>query len=144
MEIVWTYLAPVLGTMLTIITPVLAGLAGAALIKLFSKLGLDIEAKSRDAFQTSITNAAIMAATKMGGPLAASSVSREVLEDAVTMVQKSVPDAVKKFNAQPKDIEKRIQSQAELILQQAETIPVVRDYVAPVIKIGGILSRIAK
>lgn len=144
MDFFWNYIAPTLGTMLAIIAPVLAALAGAALVKLFSKLGLDIEAKNRDAFQTSISNAAILAASKMGGPLAASSVSREVLDDAVTMVQRSVPDAIKKFDAQPKDIEKRIQSQAELILQQAETIPVVRDYVAPVIRIGGILSRIAK
>lgn len=142
MDFFWTYLAPTLGVMITVIAPVLAGLGAAALTKLFSKLGLDIEAKNREAFQTAITNAAIMAATKMGGPLAASTVSRDILEDAVSMVQKSVPDAVKKFDAQPKDIEKRIQSQAELILQQAETV--VSDYLVPAIKVGSLISRIAK
>lgn len=89
---------PILVAVTTIISP----LAVAALVKLFQKWGLDIEAQHRDALQSALHNAAMIAVGKMTGmvdptkPLG-NQLAAVPVNMAVDYVQKSVPDAVGKF-----------------------------------------------
>jgi hypothetical protein len=74
-------LAPVIATLVAILVPAL----GAAIIRWIQKLGIDIEASHREALQSALMNAALIALRKKG------------TFDAVKYVQQSVPDAVKAF-----------------------------------------------
>jgi hypothetical protein len=78
-------LAPVLTALLAILVPALV----TALFRWFQKLGLDIEQKHRDALQSALANAAMIAiarGTRNGATGA-----------AIDYVRGSVPDAVKQF-----------------------------------------------
>lgn len=63
------------------------------------RIGLDIEARHRDALQTALTNAAGLAINRLGG--AASGIRVDVrnaaLAEAVTYVLKGTPDALRYF-----------------------------------------------
>lgn len=91
--------APLLALGGTVIAPI----AAAALVRLFQKWGIDIEATHRDALQTALHNAAQIAADKLlGGIVTGQTRSgnnvRDVAVDlAVDYVKKSVPDAIGKF-----------------------------------------------
>ena len=135
------YVFPTLGVILSIVSVPLAGLAGAVLVKTFNKLGLQVDEKNRDAFQTSITNAATLAVSKMGGPAATNTISQAALTEAVEFVEKSVPDAIKHFNITAKDIESRIKPQAEVIAQSVPTV--VTDVLVP-IATNALINRVRK
>lgn len=81
-------LTPVLVTMATIAAPALT----AVVFRLFQKWGIEIEAKNRDALQSALQNAAIIAMAKAG--VSGSSTPKAI---AIDYVKQSVPDAVKKF-----------------------------------------------
>lgn len=92
--------APLLALGGTVIAPI----AAAALVRLFQKWGIDIEAQHRDALQSALNNAAQVAVDKMLGGIvtgAARQVGNNIQDAAVDMaveyVQKSVPDAIGKF-----------------------------------------------
>lgn len=82
---VFDILAPIISVLIAILVPAFA----TALVRWFQKLGLDIEAQHRDALQSALTNAALIALARgsRNGATAA----------AVNYVRKSVPDAVKQF-----------------------------------------------
>lgn len=85
MQTILEILAPVLAAFATALIPVLV----AALVQWFRKMGIDIEAQHRDALQSALTNAAMLALARgagVGAPLA-----------AIEYVRHSVPDAVKAF-----------------------------------------------
>lgn len=82
---VFEILAPVIAALLAILVPALM----TALVRWFQKLGLDIEAQHRDALQSALTNAALIALARGSKNNAAGA--------AIDYVRQSVPDAVKKF-----------------------------------------------
>lgn len=86
---------PVVATLITILVPV----AIAALFKLMSKWGLDIEASHRDALQSALHNAAMLAISKAGAKAFASGINARnlVTNDALHYLNNSVPDAIKAF-----------------------------------------------
>lgn len=94
MEAFLEILAPVVAALVAAMIPVLV----AALVQWFKKLGIDIEAKHRDALQSALTNAAMIALTKRG------SYSNEPGLEAIEYVRHSVPDAVKRFGLDEKRI----------------------------------------
>lgn len=91
-QTVFEILAPVLTALLAILVPALI----TALFRWFQKLGLDIEATHRDALQSALTNAALIALAKGGLKPSAGA--------AIDYVRASVPDAVKKFGLDDKRI----------------------------------------
>jgi len=85
-------LAPVVVSLLTILIPA----AGALVVRLFKKAGLDVEARQREAFQTALRNAALLSiGMGMGkaGQIA-----------AVEYVRQSAGDAAKSFGLSDEDI----------------------------------------
>jgi hypothetical protein len=67
------------------------------------KLGLDIEARHREAFQTALTQAAGLLISRLGsGAMAVRlPVDSPNIADGVTYVQQAVPDAVARFGLDP-------------------------------------------
>lgn len=84
---IWEIITPVLQALLGILIPV--GIA--ALFQWLKKLGLDVEARHRDALQSALTNAAMLALARAGGR------SAPATQVAVDYVKRNVPDAVRKF-----------------------------------------------
>ena len=106
MELLLEILGPTLGVLLTILVP--AGIA--ALVRVFQKAGIEIEAKHREALQSALSAAAALALARAGAKGVVPSI-------AVNYVKDSVPDAVAKFGLDdnrirelivPKVIEKEI------------------------------------
>lgn len=91
-QTVFDILAPVLAALLAILVPALV----TALFRWFQKLGLDIEATHREALQSALANAALLALAKGGLKPSAGA--------AIDYVRASVPDAVKKFGLDDKRI----------------------------------------
>lgn len=91
--------APLLALGGTVVAPI----AAAALVRLFQKWGIDIEATHRDALQSALHNAAQIAADKLLGGIVTGQTRggnnvRDIAVDmAVDYVKKSVPDAIGKF-----------------------------------------------
>ncbi len=108
-------------TYLEILAPVLSVLVGIfvtagipAVFQWMKKLGLDVEARHRDALQSALQNAAMLALARAG-------VKGAIPFEAVEYVRQSVPDAVRKFGLddqkiieliQPKVIAATIEKQA--------------------------------
>lgn len=111
-------LAPILYLAVTIVVP----LIGAAAVRAVQKFGLDVEARHREALQSALRHAAMLAIEKATGvepktpAQAATTAAREAVKTtvqgaaqnvirnvvpnthaAVDYVQKSVPDAIEKF-----------------------------------------------
>lgn len=95
-------LGPILTMAVTALVPIIA----AALFKWFQKLGLDIEQTHRDALQSALRNAALVAIEKATGhktvdPSSTKPSDRsDVVPNigaAMEYVEKSVPDALAKF-----------------------------------------------
>lgn len=82
---VFDILSPIISVLIAMLVPAFA----TALLRWFQKLGLDIEAQHRDALQSALTNAAMIAIAR-GSRNGATGA-------AIGYVKKSVPDAVKKF-----------------------------------------------
>ncbi|MFD2235923.1 hypothetical protein [Aureimonas populi] len=78
-------LAPILATLASALVPILV----AALVQWFRKLGIEIEANHRDALQSALTNAAMLALARGAG--------QNAPQVAIDYVKRSVPDAVKTF-----------------------------------------------
>ena len=76
------------------------------------KLGLDMEAKNREALQTSLSNAAGLLIQKAGVEAGAFSldVKNEQMAAAIRYVQKSAPDAVAKWGLDPSEIAEKIRA----------------------------------
>jgi len=97
-------LAPLASVAITIATPVAVG----ALVQFMKKLGVDIEAKNREALQSALENAATVAIARAGGPGAGA-----VISIATDYVRASVPDAIKKFGLDDKKLDKLLQPHIE-------------------------------
>lgn len=105
-------------SLLGVFRPYLIELAGifvaalaAWLFKLIrEKLGLDIEARHREAFQTALTQAAGMLISRLGsGAMAVRlPVDSTGIADGVTYVQQAVPDAVARFGLDPNAIAEKL------------------------------------
>ena len=96
-------------TYLQIFSPVLSVLVGIivtagvpAIFQWLRKLGLDIEARHRDALQSALQNAAMLALARAG-------VKGAIPFEAVEYVRQSVPDAVRKFGLDDQKIIELIQ-----------------------------------
>lgn len=87
METFFEIMGPTISVLLAILIPALIGLV----VKGFRKLGIDIEARHREALQSALENAAKLSLAKagLGGGI--------VARDAVDYVKQSVPDAVAAF-----------------------------------------------
>lgn len=95
LETIKDILLPVIVTLVTILIPMLI----AGMFKLFQKWGLDIEASHRDALQSALQNAAMLAISKAGAKAFASGINARslVTNDALHYLNNSVPDAIKAF-----------------------------------------------
>ncbi|MEF2073467.1 hypothetical protein [Consotaella aegiceratis] len=122
MDTLMTILQPIIELLLTIAITVVVPVAVAALWKWLGKLGLDVDQKHRDALQTAIQNAALVAVSKMGGPAIATTVSGAALETAVDYVKRASPDAVKHFDLSADAIAEKVRPKAEAIVQTTPTI----------------------
>ena len=96
-------------TYLQIFSPVLSVLVGIivtagvpAIFQWLSKLGLDIEARHRDALQSALQNATMLALARAG-------LKGAIPFEAVEYVRQSVPDAVRKFGLDDQKIIELIQ-----------------------------------
>lgn len=104
-------LSPILTLVVTITVPVI----GAAAVRLFNKMGIDIEAQHREALQSALRNGALVAIEKATGVprqqgkatvagVVAGTVASAVtpnINAGIEYVQKSVPDAIAKFDLDP-------------------------------------------
>ena len=130
-----------LRTLLEIFGPVIMLVLGplllAVIYKFMKKLGLDTDALNREALQTAITNGALEAVRRAGGPGNALRIDNMHLGPALAQTLKGAPDAIKYFGIGDDEIEKRVLAQATSIVQ---TTPVVN---SPPSTNGGAVSRYA-
>lgn len=88
----WNEFLPIVTTILvTVAIPALIGLA----VKWFAKLGVDIDAKHRDALQTALQNAAALILARFGGGIAPPAAT--IPQEAISYVQRAAPGALKHF-----------------------------------------------
>lgn len=116
-------------SLLGVFRPYLIELAGifiaalaAWLFKLIrEKLGLDIEARHREAFQTALTQAAGLLISRLGsGSLAARlPMDSPGIIDGVAYVQSAVPDAVARFSLEPHVISEKLTAKIGVIAAPA-------------------------
>lgn len=105
--------------LLSIIAAGVAPLVVAAIVRLFNKLGIEVEAKHREALQSALRNAALITVQKavergVTGNLTALDV---VKEPAIDYIRQSVPDAIKKFSLDDARIKKLLEPHfAEVLL----------------------------
>lgn len=103
-------LSPILTLVVTVTVPII----GAAAVRLFSKMGIDIEARHREALQSALRNGALLAIEKATGvPRKATDNTSKPsivpdIQAGVEYVQKSVPDALNKFDLGPTRIKEMI------------------------------------
>jgi hypothetical protein len=96
MQSVINTILPILAVLLTALVP----FAVAAFVKLFQKLGIDIEAQHRQALQSALENAVAAALAGKKDTLEAQgflSLGNPLMGIALSYVFRSVPDAIKKF-----------------------------------------------
>lgn len=118
--VLWSVFETVMPVVVLITAPIIAAL----IIRLFQWLGVRVEAVNRDALQTAISNAALEAVRKAGGPAVATSVTFQDVNAGVEQVLAGVPDAIKRFNVPTAEIAKRVEAQATAIVQSTPA-PVV-------------------
>lgn len=84
-------------------------------------LGLDIEARHREAFQTALTQAAGLLIGRVGsGALAAGlPVDSSGIAEGVTYVQQAVPDAVARFGLEPDAIAEKLTAKIGVVAAAA-------------------------
>lgn len=120
-------IAPILTLMVTILVPII----GAAVFRWLTKIGIDIEATHREALQSALRNAALLAVEKVTGvprQTPAGSAVR-VAVDAVTpdingaieYVKKSVPDAINNFGLDTNRIRDLLKPHITKALQEKTT-----------------------
>lgn len=90
---------------IAVVVPVIVATA----VKYFQKLGIDIEAKNREALQSALENAAAIALAHSKGKTVAAASTPSITDTAVDYVKSSVPDAVKKFGLDRNKIEKLLE-----------------------------------
>lgn len=96
MQSVLDNILPILAALVSILIP----FAVAALVKVFQKFGIDIEAKHREALQSALENAVATALSgKKDTPQAQGflGLGNPLMSIALSYVLRSVPDAIKKF-----------------------------------------------
>lgn len=95
-EIVRPYLVEVAGL-------VIAGVVGWLATAVRAKLGIDIEARHREALQAALTNAAGLVINRAGGSIGALHLptSNTMIAEGVDYVVKAAPDALKHFGITP-------------------------------------------
>ncbi|MCW4114375.1 hypothetical protein NPA31_005285 [Aurantimonas sp. MSK8Z-1] len=122
MSTLMTILQPVIEVLLSI--GLMAGLPMllTVLWRYLSKIGLDVDQKHRDALQTAIQNAALLAVSKAGGRMGASTMTGAALNAAVDYVKRFSPDAVKHIDLTADDIAEKIAPKAEAIATAAPVI----------------------
>lgn len=97
------YITEIVGMIIT------AGL-GWLFVVIKSKLGLDIEARHREALQTALTNAAGLVIAKAGSAADAIKidVKNPAIAEAVTYVLKGAPDALAYFGLTPEKLREKV------------------------------------
>jgi hypothetical protein len=109
--------------LLSIIAAAVAPLIVAAIVRLFNKLGMEVEAKHREALQSALRNAALVTVQKalernVDGNLTA---IEAVKGPALEYIRKSVPDAVKKFKLDDERIKQLLEPHfAEVLLKKTD------------------------
>jgi hypothetical protein len=107
---------------ITILVGAFTTIGSAALVQYMSKLGLDKEALNRDALQSALYNAAMIAVMK-GVGLRTDGLPIIVPQEAVNYVLKSTPDAVKKFGLTENQIADMIVPKIVAAVTQGDTAP---------------------
>ncbi len=102
-----------------------APIAVAWIVKILKdRAGIALEQSDRDALQTAIRNAALVAVEKSGGARLATAVTHEAISEGVDYVKSAVPDAVERFKKQGLDdkaIAAKIAPQAQVIIDSVPT-----------------------
>lgn len=101
MQTVLDYILPILAVLATVFIPI----AGAAVVKLFQKFGIEIAAKDREALQSALANAVALALAGKKDTLRSDAsqaqgflgLGNPLMSIALSYVLRSVPDAVKRF-----------------------------------------------
>lgn len=77
-----------------------------------AKLGIDIEARHREALQAALTNAAGLAIAKAGDLSLAIRLPQghDLVEDGLDYVRKSAPDAMKHFGLSPTEVREKLRA----------------------------------
>lgn len=113
-------IGPILALAVTALVPVIA----ASLFQWLRKLGLDIEQNHREALQSALHNAGILAVEKLTGVKGKQLTSpASVIPDvnaAVTYVENSVPDALAKFKIGPAKLRELLQPHIARALEGKE------------------------
>jgi hypothetical protein len=111
----------VITPLLSIIATAVAPLIVMAIVRLLNKLGIEVEAKHREALQSALRNAALVTVQKalergVNGDLK----SIEAIKGpALDYIRKSVPDAVKKFSLDDERIKQLLEPHfAEVLLNK--------------------------
>jgi hypothetical protein len=110
----------------TVAVSILVPLAVAYLLKLVKdRTGIALEQSDRDALQTAIKNAALVAVDKSGGAKMATVVTDTAIDAGVRYVKEAVPDAVERFRKQGLDdhaIAAKIAPQAQILIDSVPTV----------------------
>ena len=99
-----------------IVRPYLLEIAGAVVGWLATwikaKLGIDIEARHREALQAALTNAAGLAIAKAGDLTLAIRLPQghDLVEDGLDYVRKAAPDAMKHFGLSPTEVREKLRA----------------------------------
>lgn len=88
---------------------ILVPLIVALIVKQFQKIGIDIEAKNREALQSALENAAAVAISHTKGSPVTPTPTASVTNVAVDYVKTSVPGAIKKFSLNEEKIKKLLE-----------------------------------
>jgi len=103
-----------------------APIAVAWIVKILKdRAGIALEQSDRDALQTAIRNAALVAVDKSGGAKLATAVTDSAIDAGVRYVKEAVPDAVERFKKQGLDdaaIAAKIAPQAQVIIDSVPTV----------------------
>jgi hypothetical protein len=106
------FLTPIRPILLEIAGIVIAAIFGWISVKLNTSIGLNIEARHREAFQSALMNGVfkgIHYVEEQAGKVEID-VKSAILAEGVRFVQASVPDAVKFFNLTPEAIRKHLEA----------------------------------
>jgi hypothetical protein len=95
-----------------LISALLTVFISAVLLVLKQKLGLDVDAKERDALHSAAMSGALQAVAKLDGPLGdvAINVGNPMVASGVEWAMKAAPDAIKHFGMSPDDVAALVQA----------------------------------
>jgi hypothetical protein len=113
----------VITPLLSIIATAIAPLIVVAIVRFFNKLGIEVEAKHREALQSALRNAALVTVQKaLERGVDGNLTSIEAIKGpALDYIRNSVPDAVKKFKLDDARIKQLLEPHfAEVLLKKTD------------------------